>query len=102
MDKYIPKISELRQAQLKVLGSGLDEKRGFLRELLLDVEMELDDYGYIEYLEDQIARCFEEEDYNDLEHYKSQILDLMMHSLGLATYESAHIRKSEPVKTKKK
>lgn len=94
------KTSKLREAQLTVLGSSLEDRRGFLRELMLDVEMGLGDYGYIEHLEDQIAKCFEEEDYNDLEHYKSQILDLMMHSLGLPTYERMH-EHTKPVKKKK-
>lgn len=80
-------MDRLREAQLTILGSGLENKRMFLRELMLDVEMELDDFGYRRYKEDQIARCIEEGDHRDIVRFKAEILDLMMHALGLAPYE---------------
>lgn len=82
-----PKLSELRDAQDMVLRSSLTNRQAFLRELLLNVEEELGDYKDIDAIVDQIAKCFEEEDFYNLEHYKSEILDLAMHSLGIVPFE---------------
>lgn len=101
-DKTVMETSELRKAQLMVLRSSLERKRGFLRELLTQVELELDDFEAIRYLEDKIAGCFEEEDYYYLEHYKAEILDIIMHTLGLCTYESGHGKTKEQTKTDKR
>lgn len=88
-------LNEMMEARHTILGGSLKNRQGFLRELLLNVEKELGDYKDIDAIEDQIARCFEEEDYYDLEHYKSEILDLTMHSMGIVPYERV-FAKNEP------